>query len=224
MTYDTRTVQERLASLGFDPGPVDGIRGPRTDAAIVAFKRSIGLRARPYIGPLTYEALFGEPLGGDLPWLQEARAIMGLHERRDTARLRRWFDSSVSWIDPREVAWCGAFVATAMRKAIPGIELPDNPLGARNWSGFGLPAAPQLGAVLAFWRVSRSSWQGHVGLYWGEDDTAFHVLGGNQSDAVTITRVAKRRLLGARWPIGFERPGTRVFLSRKGVPLSQNEA
>ena len=28
----------------------------------------------------------------------------------------------------------------------------------------------------------------------------FHVLGGNPSDAVTIARIAKSRLLGARWP------------------------
>lgn len=28
----------------------------------------------------------------------------------------------------------------------------------------------------------------------------FYVLGGNQSDAVNIARIAKSRLLGARWP------------------------
>ncbi len=46
------TIQDRLLELGFDLGPVYGIRGPRTDAAIVAFKRSVGLRPRPYLGPL----------------------------------------------------------------------------------------------------------------------------------------------------------------------------
>jgi hypothetical protein len=34
----------------------------------------------------------------------------------------------------------------------------------------------------------------------GQDDTHFYVLGGNQSDAVTIARIAKSRILGARWP------------------------
>ena len=37
----------------------------------------------------------------------------------------------------------------------------------------------------------------------GQDDTHFFVLGGNQSDAVTFARIAKSRLLGARWPATF---------------------
>jgi len=35
--------QRRLARLGFDPGPADGIAGSRTAAALRAFQRSIGL-------------------------------------------------------------------------------------------------------------------------------------------------------------------------------------
>ena len=54
---DWRAVQQRLRALGFDSGPIDGIRGPKTDAAITAFKKSIGFRARPYFGPLTEQAL-----------------------------------------------------------------------------------------------------------------------------------------------------------------------
>lgn len=55
---------------------------------------------------------------------------------------------------------------------------------------------PITGAVLIFERGSG----GHVGFAVGQDDTHFYVLGGNQSDAVTIARIAKSRLLGARWP------------------------
>lgn len=55
---------------------------------------------------------------------------------------------------------------------------------------------PVPGAVLVFERGSG----GHVGFAIGQDDTHFHVLGGNQSDAVTVARIAKSRLLGARWP------------------------
>jgi peptidoglycan hydrolase-like protein with peptidoglycan-binding domain len=75
MRIDWKRVQRRLTELGFDPGPHDGIRGPKTDAALVAFKRSIGLRARPYLGPVTMAALFEvvptakdrSPEGGALP-------------------------------------------------------------------------------------------------------------------------------------------------------------
>ena len=55
---------------------------------------------------------------------------------------------------------------------------------------------PINGAVLVFERGTG----GHVGFAIGQDDTHFYVLGGNQSDAATIARIAKSRLLSARWP------------------------
>lgn len=36
-------VQERLAELGYDPGPPDGVLGPRTRQAITAFQHDRGL-------------------------------------------------------------------------------------------------------------------------------------------------------------------------------------
>ena len=43
---------------------------------------------------------------------------------------------------------------------------------------------------MVFTRAGR----GHVGLYLGEDATHFHILGGNQTNNVSITRIAKVRL------------------------------
>ncbi|MEQ8292470.1 MAG: peptidoglycan-binding protein [Roseovarius sp.] len=225
---DWRAVQRRLRDLGFNPGPIDGVRGPKTDAAIVRFKQSIGLRARPYLGPLTKQALFDvQPernLDTGLPWLDAARSVMGLHEARNTSQLRSWFDKSVSWIDPRDVPWCGAFVATAYRLWDVTIGLPSNPLGARNWMSFGYAVDPQLGACLVFWRGSKSGWKGHVGFYWGEDDTHYHVLGGNQKNRVSVTRVSKSRRLGARWPVNHAVSGKRIRLSPDGTAITTNEA
>ncbi|KZL21971.1 N-acetylmuramoyl-L-alanine amidase [Pseudovibrio sp. Ad37] len=34
MTYTTRDIQARLAALSYDPGPIDGLDGPKTKAAI----------------------------------------------------------------------------------------------------------------------------------------------------------------------------------------------
>ena len=67
---------------------------------------------------------------------------------------------------------------------------------------------------------------GHVGLYVGEDAAAYHVLGGNQSDKVCITRIAKNRLYAIRRPqfkIGQPRNVRQVFLESSGR-LSTNEA
>lgn len=223
MPYSVKDIQTRLNELGFGPLNVDGIAGPRTDAAVVAFKRSVGLWPRPYIGPLTWEAM-NTAASSDIPWMAEAIKVKGLHEVRNYTKLRGWFDGSVSWVDPREIPWCGAFVATCHRLAQPGITLPANPLGARNWGSFGESSPPTLGATLTFWRVSRSSWQGHVGFYYGEDATAYHVLGGNQANAVTVSRILKTRLLESRWPIGVPNPRTRVMVAPSGKALSTNEA
>ena len=226
MTIDYGWVQSRLHDLGFDPGPFDGVRGPRTDAAVVAFKRSIGLRARPYIGPLTLAALRPRPLVefSTIPWMSEAEKVRGIHEQRNVSRLRTWFDKSVSWIDPREIAWCGAFVATCYRKWDKDINVPENPLGARNWRHFGKSTHPTFGACLVFWRGSPQGWKGHVGFYHGEDDTHFHVLGGNQSNAVTVSRISKERLLASRWPAGRPVNSKRVLVTPSGVPVTTNEA
>lgn len=218
-------IQTSLADLGYYTGPVDGIRGPKTDAALVAFKKSIGLRARPFFGPLTRRALLGGGEGaGDIPWMVEAAAVRGLHEARNNGRLRGWFAKAVSWIDPRDVAWCGAFVLTCLQLGLGEVVAPKKPLLARGWLPFGVPCDPVFGAVLVFWRGSRDGWKGHVGFYYGEDETHFHVLGGNQSDAVTVTRIAKSRLLDARWPSGLEVSGRKIILTAGGVPVSHNEA
>jgi peptidoglycan hydrolase-like protein with peptidoglycan-binding domain len=59
-------LQQMLIDQGYDPGPVDGIFGPRTDAAVREFQRDRGLAADGVVGPLTWAALNGEqPPGGD---------------------------------------------------------------------------------------------------------------------------------------------------------------
>lgn len=51
------SVQESLASLGFYTGPIDGVFGPGTEAAVMAFQRSANLAADGVIGPDTWQAL-----------------------------------------------------------------------------------------------------------------------------------------------------------------------
>ena len=66
---------------------------------------------------------------------------------------------------------------------------------------------------------------GHVGFYVGEDGTHYHVLGGNQDDAVSIAKIAKSRLVASRWPKGVPVIGGPVRLSeRADIPVSRNKA
>lgn len=56
-------LQQRLDHLGFRVGPIDGVWGPKTEAAVQAFQRSQHLRPDGIVGPLTQEALFAaEPV------------------------------------------------------------------------------------------------------------------------------------------------------------------
>ena len=104
---------------------------------------------------------------------------------------------------PSKSPWCGDLVETCIRIGLPDEPLLGalgvNPYWARNWMLFGQETKPVTGAVLIFERGSG----GHVGFAVGQDDTHFFVQGGNQSDSVTVARVAKSRLLGARWPLTY---------------------
>lgn len=116
--------------------------------------------------------------------------------------------------------WCGLWMAVIAKRA--GKPVGGSPLWALAWADWGVPISlPELGDVLTFKREGG----GHVGLYVGEDEAAFHVLGGNQSDQVCITRIAKSRLYRARRFYRIAPPANvrRIFLSAKGA-LSTNEA
>lgn len=118
------------------------------------------------------------------------------------------------------IPWCGLFIGVVARRA--GKDIPDSPLWALSWADFGKPAgAPMLGDVLTFKRNGG----GHVALYVGEDNTSFFCLGGNQSDKVCITRIAKSRLYKARRPFYTVQPANvrKVTLASTGK-LSTNEA
>lgn len=161
-------------------------------------------------------------------WLSKARTYVGITEgagAKDNATILNWAKKLGGWVGRffthDSVAWCGLFVATVMTQA--GFsDIPANPLGALNWSAFGKQLkVPALGAIMTFKRPGG----GHVAFYLGEDATAYHVLGGNQSNAVGVTRIDKSRLAAIRWPIGAPDPQVwGVKLSPAGKPLSANEA
>ena len=188
---DIRLIQSGLDKLGHAPGSIDGRWGVRTARAM---KQLIAANGRA--------AAIAPP--GPLPWITQAKTALGRNEARDRSWLMDWLNrDGRSLGDPSKNPWCGDFVETCIRMGLPNEPLLGalgiNPYWARNWLLFGNETKLVPGAVLIFERGSG----GHVGFAIGLDDTHFFVLGGNQSDAVTIARIAKSRLLGARWPATF---------------------
>jgi hypothetical protein len=84
LTTGVAQVQQRLAELGYDPGPADGTLGPRTRAAIQAFQRARGL----------------EVDGNASPVLQRALGIVELQAPRTTGlAIRDWYNSTHPTLD-----------------------------------------------------------------------------------------------------------------------------
>jgi peptidoglycan hydrolase-like protein with peptidoglycan-binding domain len=53
----TQALQQRLADLHFDPGPIDGDFGAKTQMAVWGFQKIAGLPADGRVGPATWQAL-----------------------------------------------------------------------------------------------------------------------------------------------------------------------
>jgi uncharacterized protein (TIGR02594 family) len=232
-------VQKRLTVLGYNVGPLDGIRGRRVIIAVKQFQHNNGLRADGLVGRNTYAALFAQPkkiaeqpsIDFDAyPWMAEAFRVKGLHEKRDHKTLWNWLRSDGATVgDPSKIPWCGDFTQTAVLLSMPDEPMIENPYLAANWTKFGNSITPTYGAVMSFWRGSPSSWKGHVAFLTGinQDKTAYRILGGNQGNAVTETWISTDRLRsnGCRWPsTALPTKGNIPVLNSKGAVLSTNEA
>jgi len=54
---DVKTVQEILKQLGYNPGPIDGWYGEKTESAVIQFQERNNLYADGIVGPNTWRGL-----------------------------------------------------------------------------------------------------------------------------------------------------------------------
>lgn len=124
----------------------------------------------------------------DPPWLQVAFRHLGAKEipglGADNPAILKFAMSTPGAVD-EEIPWCSSFVNFCFEES--GIKGTDD-RAARSWLNFGTPTnTPVRGCVVVFKRGAEGSGLGHVGFYLsGSTQTGIRVIGGNQSDMVSI--------------------------------------
>lgn len=145
-------------------------------------------------------------------WLKYARTLKGTREipgAKHSPTIMGWIKGLGAkvlgvGVTNDETPWCGTYVAHVLVKSGLGTlgresNRPIVAVRAKAWLEWGrVLVGPRPGCVMVFDRKGG----GHVGFYEGEDATHYHILGGNQGNAVNVMRLDKVRCVGMRWPFG----------------------
>jgi uncharacterized protein (TIGR02594 family) len=120
------------------------------------------------------------------------------------------------WYSNDDIPWCGLAMGWVAKQA--GKKYPRAFMRALSWITFG---SAQKVAMLGDVLVSKRLGGGHVMMYVGEDIEAYHVIGANQRDAISIVRKPKKTIIAIRrpeYPKGQPASVRRRFLSPLGEP------
>ncbi|MCK8496861.1 MULTISPECIES: peptidoglycan-binding protein [Myxococcus] len=164
------TLQKKLAAAGFNPGPVDGIFGPKTQAAVLSFQKAKGLVQDGIVGPKTWGAL--NKTGGARPPAQqpgtkgsaETFVQKALAQRGD----RYVFGAETKMSDKNPSKWdCSELVEWAAHQA--GVKVPDGTMNQ-------LPYFKQKGTTISVDEALRTRGAllyrpGHVAISLGDGRT-----------------------------------------------------
>ena len=100
--------------------------------------------------------------------------------------------------DDSTTSWCSIILMYALENYF---DIKGANPAARSWLKVGTPTkTPTPGnSIVVLWRVNPNSWQGHVGIYMGEDPknkNRILIKGGNQSNKITTASYPKSQILG----------------------------
>ncbi|MEZ5853943.1 MAG: TIGR02594 family protein [Hyphomicrobiaceae bacterium] len=134
-------------------------------------------------------------------WMTHAWGELGQREvagRGSNARIADYFRRvGHPDISDDAVPWCAAFVGACLERA--GIASTQSLL-ARSYLDWGAPALDERPGAIAVLTRGTDPAAGHVGFLVGATPDGIFLLGGNQSDAVSIARFDRSRLIALRLP------------------------
>lgn len=160
---------------------------------------------------------------GEPAWMTLAKAEIGTLEvkgSKHNPKIVGYFkDACHGEIKDDETAWCAAFVGAMLRRV--GVE-PNNKLGARTYETWGERLdAPVYGCVGVKKRAGGQGWQGHVGFVVAANPTTVWMLGGNQSDSVSIAPFSRWQFTAFRWPEGVPQSDVKLPTTAPGKAGSE---
>jgi uncharacterized protein (TIGR02594 family) len=155
-----------------------------------------GWASHKYLTPV----LANQPAAGH-PWLAIAYAELGVKEvtgSGDNPRIVEYLHAtnlSAPYRNNDETAWCSGFANWCVERA--GFAGTDS-AAAISWGLWGKATTdPAAGDVVVF---NWGNGHGHVGFFVGFSGTSVQVLGGNQSDAVTVKNWPRAKVWRYRKP------------------------
>lgn len=146
-------------------------------------------------------------LKSDPEWMKRAFDDLGLHEvEGEEANVRiveMYAAAGHPEVKKDEVAWCAAAIGAWLDET--GYPNTGSLLAA-SYRNYGRPLDTDKklprGAILVFTRTGGN----HVCFLLEDNGEWLTVIGGNQSDGVTITKMPRSRLRAARWPTNAPEP------------------
>lgn len=178
--------------------------------------------------PSQYSWLLNERSQGHL---SVALSLYGVEEIKGTKHnpiILSWADelnpTIGAWYDTDEKAWCGLYVGICLKRAGHVPPSGFNVLRALEYARWGEFVASDKNYCVGDIGVFIRKGGGHVGFLVGEDDSHYHVLGGNQGDSVSFARISKDRIFAVvRVPDKFIKPKRLRRLRPSGL-ITENEA
>lgn len=135
------------------------------------------------------------------PWMHVAKALLGESEiagSQHNPRILELFRVSGTPFATDETAWCAGFTNGTL--VCSGYAGTRSALAA-SYASFGsdLGGRPVYGCVVLFYPLAAGA-SGHVGFFIKDNGDTISVLGGNQSNRVSVATFAKSKVRSYRWP------------------------
>jgi uncharacterized protein (TIGR02594 family) len=140
-------------------------------------------------------------------WMQIAQKEKGQAEiagPKHNKRIVEYHQRTTLKAKDDETPWCSSFVNWCVGNA--GYSVTGS-AAARSWAKYGQSCKPHEGCIVVMTRIGG----GHVGFYVRETAKYVYILGGNQSNKVSIAGYDKGRIIAYRLPSELNVPDAMVY-------------